>query len=291
MIEVQLQKNLLAAQGRLNLLADIKIESGEFVGLCGASGAGKTSILRMLAGLMEPDAGRIIANGECWYDSAKKVNQSPRNRDLGFVFQDYALFPNMSVQQNLEFALKKGQDSKIVTELMQLMELDALRNRRPHLLSGGQQQRVALARALVPRPKFLLLDEPLSALDRPLRARLQSHLLDAHKQYNLTSILVSHDLEEINRLCDRVLFLEEGKLSSNKGLTTLTTRQEARFEFELDARIDQINYDEHRLTVHLLSTDQQISILVSEEELSNLRLKEIVRIRFAGTSVKISSLT
>ena len=212
MIHCTLDKALNFSGGKMNLRIEIKVAEGQFITLYGKSGAGKTSILRMLAGLMRPDAGRIVVGEEVWFDGAKGIHWRPQKRSVGFLFQDYALFPNMTVKENLEFALQKGQTKGIINELMELIELGELQDRRPQTLSGGQQQRVALARALVQRPQLLLLDEPLSALDLDMREKLQRYLLKVHQEYGLTTILVSHDQQEIQRLSDEVYEVEQGRV-------------------------------------------------------------------------------
>lgn len=219
MIAVAVKKRLFASTGSMHLDVDFRIETGDLITLYGPSGAGKTTILRMLCGLAAPDEGRIVVNGKTWYDSVSKINVKPQVRNVGMVFQDYALFPNMTVKENLEYALKKDQSATMVEELLDLTELSSLANKKPVVLSGGQQQRVALARAIVRRPALLLLDEPMSALDTDLRFKIQDYILKAHRQYNLTTILVSHDIIEIVRLSQTVYHLENG-LIVNQGHPT-----------------------------------------------------------------------
>ena len=208
---IHLQKKLHAAGGEMLLDVQAEIQTGEIVALYGTSGAGKTSTLRMLAGLMQPDSGHIQIGGETWFDSDKKINFAPQQRNIGLMFQDYALFPNMSVRANLEFAQTKNADKKLIDELIEAMQLGDLQHQFPTKLSGGQQQRVALARTLAQRAKLLLLDEPLSALDSDTRHDLQGFLLAFHKKYQPTIILVSHDIGEVFRLANRVFVLESGK--------------------------------------------------------------------------------
>jgi molybdate transport system ATP-binding protein len=212
MMSCHLRKRLQAASGEIELQLDLDLAPGTLLGLYGASGAGKTSTLRMLAGLMRPDAGQIVVNEKVWLDTDRGIDLSPRNRSVGFVFQDYALFPNMTVRQNLEFALPRGGDPRIVSRLIDAVELNRLSERRPGLLSGGQQQRVALARALVQQPHLLLLDEPLSALDAEMRQKLQQYLIQVHRDFGLTTILVSHDQNEVRRLADEVVVLEDSRI-------------------------------------------------------------------------------
>ena len=211
MLDFHLRKALHTAAGPRTLDVRLTLTPGELLAVSGPSGAGKTTLLRLLAGLDQPDSGFVQAAGETWYDAAHRRSLPPQHRPLGFVFQDYALFPNMTVRQNLAFAAT-GQPPAVVDELLDWFELTELAARRPALLSGGQQQRVALARALARRPRLLLLDEPLAALDQPTRLRLQQVLLAAHQRFGLTTILVSHDAAEIARLADRVVELDLGEV-------------------------------------------------------------------------------
>lgn len=215
MIDFALQKKLHTATGEMKLRVNMQIEGGKFVSLYGSSGAGKTSVLRMLAGFMKPDNGYITVNNAPWFDTGKKINVDPQQRKIGFVFQDYALFPNMNVRENIAFSLGKREPANIVDELLDLTGLSMLAQRKIQTLSGGQKQRVALARAIAKKPLLLLLDEPLSAIDNTLRAQLQSTLLDVHKRFGLTTILVSHDMEEIIKLSDAVIHLEHGAVQQN----------------------------------------------------------------------------
>ncbi|HEY1202021.1 MAG TPA: ATP-binding cassette domain-containing protein [Niastella sp.] len=213
MIEFSLQKNLHTAEGEMQLHVTAKIERGQFVSLYGASGAGKTSILRMLAGFMKPDNGYIKVDHTEWYNGSHKNYLEPQQRRIGFVFQDYALFPNMNVRENLLFALGKNEPTNIVDELLDVTGLTNLAARKIQALSGGQQQRVALARAIAKKPAILLLDEPLSAIDSVMRAQLQDTLREIHKRYALTTILVSHNADEIIKLSDVVIQLEQGRFT------------------------------------------------------------------------------
>lgn len=211
MINFSLQKTLHTAEGEMQLNVQASIESGKFVSLYGASGAGKTSILRMLAGFMKPANGYIKVNNAVWFDAAEKRNLDPQHRKIGFVFQDYALFPNMNVRENISFALGKNESMNIVDELLEVTGLTNLAARKIQALSGGQQQRVALARAIAKKPSILLLDEPLSAIDNVMRVQLQDTLRAIHKRYGLTTILVSHNANEIIKLSDTVIHLEQGR--------------------------------------------------------------------------------
>lgn len=188
-----------------------ELPPGSMTALFGPSGSGKTTLLRLLAGLDTPDYGTLSADEELWFDGRHTL--PPQRRRVGMVFQDYALFPQLSVQENVAFGAARN-DQALVRELLSLCELEALAARRPAALSGGQKQRVALARALASRPRLLLLDEPLSALDGALRLQLQDMLAEMHQRFELTTVLVSHDLAEVFRLADQVLQLKRGKLQA-----------------------------------------------------------------------------
>ncbi|MCW3481601.1 ATP-binding cassette domain-containing protein [Neisseriaceae bacterium JH1-16] len=187
------------------------IADGEFLTLFGASGVGKSTLLRLFAGLEKPSGGTLVVDGDTWCDAERGVHKPPQQRSVGFVFQDYALFPAMSVRDNIGYAAGRG-ESAWVGELLELTRLSGLADRKPHELSGGQQQRVALARALARRPRLLLLDEPLSALDLSLRLTLQQELQALHQRFGLTTVLVSHDLSEVFRLSHRVMVCEQGRI-------------------------------------------------------------------------------
>ncbi|MBI5591735.1 MAG: ATP-binding cassette domain-containing protein [Deltaproteobacteria bacterium] len=213
MIELDFKKNLLGSEGPFELSAQITIERKEIAVLSGASGAGKTTMLRLLAGLDQPDEGFIKVEGATWFDRDARIHMSPQKRSTGFVFQNYALFPTMTVRRNLEYAASDRNDPDI-DKLMKMVGLEELQNRYPERLSGGQQQRVALARALVRRPKILLLDEPLSALDPAMREKLQDEILLLHKALDLTILLVSHDANEIKRLATKILLIDRGSVKA-----------------------------------------------------------------------------
>ncbi|MFN7119569.1 MAG: sulfate/molybdate ABC transporter ATP-binding protein [Saprospiraceae bacterium] len=203
---------MFSSTGELTLQLDLQVQAGERIAILGPSGSGKTTLLRMLAGLTKPDSGHIIFNTQIWFDAAKKINRPPQQRRVGLMFQEYALFPNMTVRQNLEYAAQKPH-KQVVKELIDIVELNELVDRYPNTLSGGQQQRVALARALAAEPQLLLLDEPLSALDADMRERLQQYIITLQHKYQLTTIWVTHSEEEVRKVAQRVLLLQNGMLT------------------------------------------------------------------------------
>ena len=190
---------------------DFTIEQGEFVTLLGPSGCGKSTLLRSLAGLNPVDSGVIAVDGE------DITHQAPQQRGIGMVFQSYALFPNMTVFDNIAFGLKMkklaaDQIATDVAKVIALVDLQGKEQHYPHQLSGGQRQRVALARALVVRPRILLLDEPLSALDAKIRKRLRQQIRDIQKELNLTTVFVTHDQEEAMTMSDRIFLMNKGEI-------------------------------------------------------------------------------
>jgi molybdate transport system ATP-binding protein len=211
-IHFKAAKMLHTARGHQWFDAAFQAKQGEILAISGPSGAGKTTLLRILAGLTAVDSGRIQIDNETWLDSSRRINLPTRHRSIGFVFQDFALFPHMTVRQQLEFAKPKNSDTRVIDELLELMDLEALQQQRPALLSGGQQQRVAIARAIARKPRLLLLDEPLSALDDEMRHKLQDYILKARQRYQLTIFLVSHHLPEIFRLADSAIHLDQGRI-------------------------------------------------------------------------------
>ena len=211
MIDIKLNKRLFSAGGQMDLDIEMQVSPGSLIALYGPSGSGKTSIIRMIAGLLNPDDGKIEVDGKLWYRH-RSINIRPQARSVGVVFQDYALFPNMTVRENISYGLEKGSGRNIVDRILELMEINNLSDKSPVFLSGGQKQRVALARAIVRRPKILLLDEPTSALDTALRLKIQDYILQVHQEYALTTILVSHDMLEVTRLATDVYVIEDGRV-------------------------------------------------------------------------------
>ena len=183
------------------------------LGLLGESGCGKSITLKCIAGLMKPDSGKIILNNKTLFDSEKEVNVPIQKRKIGFLFQNYALFPHMTVEENIAYAMKgysKTQKEKIINDNLNMMKINNLRNKYPHQLSGGQQQRVALARALAVEPEALLLDEPFSALDNHLRSIMIKHMTETLSNYSGSALFVTHNLEEAYGLCENLVIISKG---------------------------------------------------------------------------------
>ncbi|MCU7557890.1 ABC transporter ATP-binding protein [Macrococcus capreoli] len=194
----------------------LDLESSSFISLLGPSGCGKTTLLRLIAGLITPDKGEIRHNDTIFYSSEQKVNISPDKRNLGMVFQDFALWPHMNVYDNVAYPLRAKKDTdqlnERVIEALSAVQLEHLKDRKIHELSGGQQQRVSLARAIISNNKVILMDEPLSALDATLREDMRHLIQSITKKYEMTAIFVTHDQYEAMTMSDQIIVLDKGKI-------------------------------------------------------------------------------
>lgn len=272
MIKIDISKKLHGSNGDMNLDVKLEINKHDFIALSGLSGSGKTTLLRVLAGL-EESSGRIEVDGKTWQD--ENTNLPAQKREIGFVFQDYALFTNMSVKENLLYVKN---DISLANRLLEITELSELQNRLPNTLSGGQKQRVSLCRAMMNHPKLLLMDEPLSALDTQMRTKLQNEILTLHKEFGTTTVMVSHDPSEIYRLSNRVVVLDQGTII-NDGTpknVLLKTKGSQKFSFEgelLDIKKVDVIY------IAIVAIGQQlVEIVVSSQEMRDLKIGQIVKI-------------
>ncbi|RTJ05498.1 sulfate/molybdate ABC transporter ATP-binding protein [Campylobacter jejuni] len=263
MIKIDINHPMNTAKGRLDLNFKKDIESGKITALFGESGAGKTTLLKIIAGLIRPEFGRIEVDNELWFDSSKNFSLALQKRKIGFVFQDYALFPNMNVKENIAYA---ASSKAKVMELLALMDLENLAKIYPKHLSGGQAQRVALARALAREPKILLLDEPLSALDFKMRANLQDELAKILEYFKISTLLVSHDLTEIYKLSHRILELKNGKIIKDFPKNKFFTYSSISAKLRLSATLLEIKKSDILVVLTLLLNQDIIKITLSEEE-------------------------
>lgn len=277
MIELDIKKSLNGASGKILLEVKTNLESHSFISIFGKSGAGKTTMLRILSGLEVPDSGRIIVNGNVWFDSQKRINLIPQKRKIGFVFQDYALFPHLNVYKNLCFGLKNKSDRRKVDEILELMELGYLKDRKPSELSGGQKQRVALARALVYECEILLLDEPLSALDNEMRLILQDEIIKLHRHFQLTTILVSHDISEIFKLSNRIIHIVNGKVASDGDISSIFHTQALSAKFSFTAKIIDIEPCGIIYLVRIL-VNNNIATITMDKEAQNYKIGDEILI-------------
>lgn len=263
MIKIDIKLPINTAKGKKQLELNTCLKANEITAIFGESGAGKTTLLKIIAGLIKPEFGRIEVGDELWLDTQKNINLAIQKRKIGFVFQDYALFPNMSVKENISYAATSKQK---VEELLSLMNLENLAKIYPKNLSGGQAQRVALARALAREPQILLLDEPLSALDFKMRSFLQDELVKILQHFKITTLLVSHDLAEIYKLSHRILELSDGKIIKDARTNEFFTSSNLSAKLRLSATLLEMKKSDILVIFTLLLNQDIVKITLSEEE-------------------------
>jgi putative spermidine/putrescine transport system ATP-binding protein len=289
----------------------LSVEQGEFVSLLGPSGCGKTTTLRMIAGFEQPDQGQILLDGQ------ELIAIPPNQRGAGMVFQAYALFPNLTVMGNIGFGLEvahvpKDEIRRTVAELLSLVKLEGIQDRFPHQLSGGQQQRVALARALALKPRLLLLDEPLSALDAKVRVSLRTEIRRIQSSLGITTIYVTHDQEEALSISDRVVVMREGSIEQDASPREIYRQPASRFVAEFIGTANQfegVAVDGHTVRMDGFDLnvpvppeliDHQIVVLVRPEnvylvggdaldkEMDNVMRGRVESISFMGPVTRVS---
>ncbi|HDZ5306598.1 TPA: sulfate/molybdate ABC transporter ATP-binding protein [Campylobacter jejuni] len=263
MIKIDIKLPINTAKGKKQLELNTCLKANEITAIFGESGAGKTTLLKIIAGLIKPEFGRIEVGDELWLDTQKNINLAIQKRKIGFVFQDYALFPNMSVKENISYAATSKQK---VEELLSLMNLENLAKIYPKNLSGGQAQRVALARALAREPQILLLDEPLSALDFKMRSFLQDELVKILQHFKITTLLVSHDLAEIYKLSHRILELSDRKIIKDARTNEFFTSSNLSAKLRLSATLLEMKKSDILVIFTLLLNQDIVKITLSEEE-------------------------
>lgn len=278
MIDLHIEKTLQNAgdvNDRFALNVQVKLDGDGFTALFGPSGSGKTTLLRMLAGLTKPDAGRIVVDGEVWFDAKRKIDLPPQRRSIGFMFQDYALFPNLSVRDNVAYALGP-QDKAWLNELLAMTGLEDLQQRMPASLSGGQKQRVALVRAIARKPRLLLLDEPLSALDIDMRAQLQEELMRLQRSFGFNALMVTHDLGEVFKLARQVLRLERGQLvqSGTPAQVFLSARHAGKLNVR--AQVLEVRREDVINVLSLLIGAEIVDVIASDDEARDLKPGDLV---------------
>ncbi|HEB7541817.1 sulfate/molybdate ABC transporter ATP-binding protein [Campylobacter coli] len=263
MIKIDIKLPINTAKGKKQLELNTCLKANEITAIFGESGVGKTTLLKIIAGLIKPEFGRIKVGDELWLDTQKNINLAIQKRKIGFVFQDYALFPNMSVKENISYAATSKQKAE---ELLSLMNLENLAKIYPKNLSGGQAQRVALARALAREPQILLLDEPLSALDFKMRSFLQDELVKILQHFKITTLLVSHDLAEIYKLSHRILELSDGKIIKDARTNEFFTSSNLSAKLRLSATLLEMKKSDILVIFTLLLNQDIVKITLSEEE-------------------------
>ncbi|RAX58206.1 molybdenum ABC transporter ATP-binding protein [Helicobacter monodelphidis] len=286
-IIIDIEYPIKTAYGDTHLAFNAEIQKEQITTIFGESGAGKTTILRIVAGLVRPTKGYIEVDGEVWFDSSKKVFLPPQKRKVGFVFQEYALFPNMNVFENLCYGLTSRNVSRI-QEMLEMMDLQELAKRYPSQLSGGQSQRVALARALIGQPKILLLDEPFSALDSSMKNRLQDEVLVMQRHFNMTTLLISHDIKEVMKLSSRVIEIAKGKVVKDKSASEFFIHSSLSAKINLHAEVLRIQKGEIMVVLTLLVYQDIIKTTLSrlefEKDFPDLNVGQVVHLSIKAFS-------
>lgn len=289
-VHIDVEKMMLTANGPMKLSVQVSIQTGELVALFGQSGAGKTTLLKILAGLLTPDKGMIQFGNTVWFDSDKRINITPQKRNISLMFQDYALFPNMTVEQNIQFAQPR-KNHTLVNEWLDMLGLTELRNRKPDGLSGGQKQRVALARALARKPQLLLLDEPLSALDAEMRNALQYEIARVQQISGITAIMVSHDLNEVFRLATHVLCIENGIITRKGSPDDVFLDSSISGKVQITGQIARIEKQDTVYAVTVISGGNQIiKVIVFDSDLETLKIGDRVMVFTKAFNPIISKL-
>jgi len=276
MIQFKTHKILQTADGMMPLDVSFEIKKGDLVAIYGNSGVGKTTILRILAGLTQAEKSKIMVDNEVWENTENKIYLPIQKRSIGFVFQDFALFPNLTVKENLAFALSKNSNPNIILGLLEMMELQELQNSKPQHLSGGQKQRVALARAIVRQPKILLLDEPLSALDDEMRFKLQDYLLQIHQYFKLTTILISHHIPEIFKLANQVFVIEKGEITKQGTPSEVFSENKLSSKFKLTGEIIEIKKADILYIISILAENSIVKVIATENEIHQYKIGQKV---------------
>jgi molybdate transport system ATP-binding protein len=286
MINININKTLHGSNGNMPLDINLTINQGEFIALTGVSGSGKTTLLRIIAGLENIDKGSIVVNNNTWINtSSKKLFTPIQKRGIGYLFQDYALFPNMNVLQNLLFVKK---DKTLAYKLLDMVNLKELENRMPNTLSGGQKQRIALCRALMNKPQLLLLDEPLSALDLEMREKLQKDIKTFHKEFNITTIMVSHDPSEIYKLSSRVILLDHGKITKDGNAKDVLLKTSGSQKFSFEGELLEV-YKADILNIAIVSIGHQlVKVVLDSHQAQELQIGDKVTISTKAFSPTIS---
>lgn len=270
MLVVNLQKKWHAFQ----LDVAFKIPPGEVTVLFGPSGAGKSSILRLVSGLSTADNGSIQNGNDVWFDKQNNINLPPQYRSVGFVFQDYALFPHLTVEKNVLYGAKKRHQGDTVKDLLALVGLSGYERYYPSQLSGGQKQRIALIRALAREPDILLMDEPLSAVDWQTRRQLQDDLKRILRQLKVTTLYVTHDIPETYKMADNVVVIHSGSVIKQGTPEEVFLGKRLSTRVQLAGKVIDIEYDTIMAIVTILHAEQYFKTLIDREEIEEMNLKE-----------------
>lgn len=278
-MQFKFSKTLGSGVNAFRLDASADIVEGRFIGIYGASGAGKTTLLRLLAGLEKPEQGMLVVEEDTWVDTSRHLFLPPQQRSIGYVFQEYALFPNMTIRKNLDYAAKPAVLTDRIHTLLQVTNLYDIADKYPAELSGGQQQRAALARALVRSPKLLLLDEPLSALDEGRREELQHFLKKIHTDFHLTTVLVSHNISELAKLCDYVIEMEKGRVKQAGPPSLLFKKQQTIDLVNQKVTVLAIIKKNGQLVAEIAAGHHKITMTLDPQKYAGIRAGDVIQVK------------
>lgn len=269
MLNIHIQKSW----NEFKLDVTFEIPRGKVTALFGPSGAGKSTILRIISGLETSDGGSISHGEEIWFDKYQGINLPPQRRSIGLVFQDFALFPHLTVERNVAYGIKEKKNLQEIKDLISLVGLSGYEHHYPSQLSGGQKQRVALIRALARKPDLLLLDEPLSALDWETRRQLQEDLKEIIKQFSVTTLYVTHDVTEVYKLANYVAVLESGKVIKTGTPEEIFLGKRLSTRIQIVGKVVGIESDAIMVAVTITHEDQYFKAVIDREEIERLNLR------------------
>jgi molybdate transport system ATP-binding protein len=258
---------------KFTLDVSFQIPPGKVTALFGPSGVGKSSTLRIISGLEKADEGAVSYGEEVWFDKAQGIHLPPQRRPIGFVFQDFALFPHLTVEKNVAYGIKEKRRLKEIKDFIALVGLSGYELHYPHQLSGGQKQRVALIRALARRPELLLLDEPLSALDWETRRQLQDDLKRIIREFYVTTIYVTHDVTEVYKLADYVIVLDLGKVIKQGTPEEIFLGKKLSTRIQIAGKVVHMETDSIMAAVTVMHEDQYFKTLIDNEDVCQMNLK------------------
>lgn len=273
-VDLRLKKSF--SDTRFDIDVDLSLPLRKITVIFGPSGSGKSTILRLMAGLDTAQSGAIHVNSRPWFDSGKGINLSPQARSTGFLFQDLALFPHLDVKANIGYALKGRKGIKGVMQMIEMTELTGLEDRYPHELSGGERQRVALARALIRSPDLLLLDEPFSALDAPVKKNLYNEIIRLHKTIGFTALLVTHDLAEAYRLADYAVTLRNGRVERNGSPEEVFLGKGLSTRIQIPVKVFAMESDEIHTLLTVEENGRTFRVFVDNDEAKNISIGDEV---------------
>ncbi|MEF3255274.1 MAG: ABC transporter ATP-binding protein [Deferribacterales bacterium] len=281
MLKIKVKKELANQVDRFQLDINFEINNNELISLFGKSGSGKTTTLRIIAGLEKPDEGIITVNDKIWFSSKDNIFIPPQKRKVGLVFQSYCLFPNKTVYENIIYGCKTI-DKKYIDKLVEMVNIGDLLRRYPHTLSGGQQQRVALIRAIANKPEILLLDEPLSALDASIRVKLQDEIKLIHKDLAVPTIIISHDYQEVLKLADKIYIIDDGKIIKYGTPQSIFLDKQLTPKFSFTGFIlDIVKTDVAYITIVAIG-ENLVQVLATEDDFKNLSVGDKVYVANKG---------